>query len=104
MKAKPSPHDDPTPKFEAALADLERIVTEMEDGELPLDHLIERYEEGIKLVKLCDEKLSEAEQKIEVLTSGKAEKEKTAKEPKSKPAPASGPDEIDPSEEGPSLF
>ena len=55
-------------KFEAALGELETIVGEMENGELPLDQLIERYEEGMKLVKLCNAKLSEAEQKIEVLT------------------------------------
>ena len=57
-----------TPKFEVALDDLEKIVAEMEDGALPLEQLVERYEEGMRLVKLCQEKLSEAEQKIEVLT------------------------------------
>ncbi len=79
-----------SPKFEAALASLEEIVAEMENGELPLDRLIERYEEGIRLVKLCDEKLAEAEQKIEVLTSGKA-----PAKPSAAPAPEEG---------GPSLF
>ncbi len=65
MKGSP----DPKPvKFEAALGELETIVGEMENGELPLDQLIERYEEGMKLVKLCNLKLAEAEQKIEVLT------------------------------------
>ena len=55
-------------KFEAALGELEAIVAEMENGELPLEQLIERYEEGMRLVKVCNEKLAEAEQKIEILT------------------------------------
>ena len=55
-------------KFESALGDLEKIVGEMEDGELPLEQLIERYEEGMRLVKVCHDKLAEAEQKIEILT------------------------------------
>jgi exodeoxyribonuclease VII small subunit len=55
-------------KFEAALGELETLVAEMENGELPLDQLVERYEEGMRLVKLCHERLAEAEQKIEVLT------------------------------------
>ena len=40
----------------------------MENDQLPLDQLILRYEEGMKLVQFCQEKLSEAEQKIEILT------------------------------------
>jgi len=65
MKGTP---DTKQVKFETALGELETIVGEMENGELPLDQLIERYEEGMKLVKLCNAKLAEAEQKIEVLT------------------------------------
>jgi exodeoxyribonuclease VII small subunit len=56
------------PKFEAALAELETIVDEMETANLPLEKLIERYEQGMKLVKQCGDKLSEAEQKVEILT------------------------------------
>ena len=59
-------------KFEAALSDLEALVADMENGELPLDQLIEKYEEGMRLVKACNEKLAEAEQKIEVLTAAQA--------------------------------
>jgi exodeoxyribonuclease VII small subunit len=55
-------------KFEAALAELEAIVGEMETADLPLEKLIERYEQGMKLVKVCGDKLSEAEQKVEILT------------------------------------
>lgn len=47
---------------------LENLVAEMESGQLPLDKLIGRYEEGVKLVRLCQEKLDAAEQKIQVIT------------------------------------
>ncbi len=87
MPAKPAKAD--APKFEAALESLEEIVGAMENGELPLDQLIERYEEGMKLVKLCQEKLAEAEQKIEILTR-----------PPEAPAP---PADV-PKTDGPALF
>lgn len=47
---------------------LEKIVEEMEAGELPLEQLIVRYEEGMKLVKVCQERLSAAEARIEIIT------------------------------------
>jgi len=40
----------------------------MEDGNLPLETLISRYEEGVGLVKFCQEKLSAAEKRIEIIT------------------------------------
>jgi len=43
------------------------IVSEMEEGSLPLEELITRYEEGIGLVKFCQEKLDAAEQRIQVI-------------------------------------
>jgi exodeoxyribonuclease VII small subunit len=55
------------PSFEAALERLETLVSQMEDGNLPLEELIERYEEGIKLVNYCSTKLSAAEQRIEMI-------------------------------------
>ncbi|MCI0745560.1 MAG: exodeoxyribonuclease VII small subunit [Verrucomicrobia subdivision 3 bacterium] len=57
---------DPMP-FEEALKKLEAIVNEMEDGELPLEGLLARFEEGTRLVKLCQTKLDEAEVKIQKL-------------------------------------
>lgn len=57
--------------FEEALQKLEGIVEEMESDELPLETLLAKYEEGTKLAKVCQEKLSEAEVKI-------AQLEKTA--------------------------
>ncbi len=46
---------------------LDAIVREMESGELPLDTLIARYEEGIALTRLCQEKLDRAEARIRIL-------------------------------------
>ena len=53
--------------FEAAMDRLEKIVEQMESGQLPLEDLIVRYEEGMNLVKVCQERLASAEQKIEVI-------------------------------------
>lgn len=61
-----------TPKFEELLARLEEIVSEMETAELPLDKLLATYEEGMRLVKVCGEKLADAEQKVEVLSKSVA--------------------------------
>jgi len=62
---------NPAPKtavpFEEALQKLESIVEAMESGDLPLEQLIARYEEGVKLAKVCQEKLAEAELKIQQL-------------------------------------
>jgi exodeoxyribonuclease VII small subunit len=55
------------PGFEAALKDLEAIVGAMEAEDLPLDTLLRRYEEGVKLAQVCQTRLAEAEQKIVVL-------------------------------------
>jgi len=54
--------------FEQAIARLEQLVAEMESADLPLDQLLAKYEEGTKLVRLCGQKLDEAEKKIELLT------------------------------------
>lgn len=55
------------PLFEEALHKLEGIVESMEADDLPLETLLARYEEGARLVKLCQEKLAEAEVKIQQL-------------------------------------
>jgi len=46
---------------------LERIVQELEDGDMPLDKAIKKFEEGIKLTKFCSQKLDETEKKIAIL-------------------------------------
>lgn len=54
-------------KFEDALKKLEKIVGDLEDGNLSLDDALARYEEGIKLSKLCAKKLEAAKKKVEIL-------------------------------------
>jgi exodeoxyribonuclease VII small subunit len=54
--------------FEGAMDRLEAIVEEMESGKMMLEELIGRYEEGMKLVKVCQERLASAEQRIEIIT------------------------------------
>ena len=58
--------------FEEALQKLESIVETMEAGHLPLETLIARYEEGTRLAKVCQEKLAEAEVKIQQLEKNAA--------------------------------
>jgi len=53
--------------FEKAMDRLEAIVEQMESGKLPLEDLIVRYEEGMNLVKVCQDRLTKAEQKIEII-------------------------------------
>ena len=54
--------------FEAALARLEEIVRAMESGSAALDSSLSLFEEGVKLIKICNEKLDSAEQKVRILT------------------------------------
>jgi exodeoxyribonuclease VII small subunit len=56
--------------FEEALKKLETIVEAMESEDLPLETLIKRYEEGVRLAQVCQAKLAEAELKIQQLEKG----------------------------------
>ena len=58
--------------FEAALKKLEGIVEAMESEDLPLETLLAKYEEGTRLARLCQEKLAEAELKIQQLEKNSA--------------------------------
>jgi exodeoxyribonuclease VII small subunit len=60
----------PPEKFEKMLARLEQIVADMENAEMPLDQLLAGYEEGMRLVKACGDRLADAEQKVEMLSRG----------------------------------
>lgn len=53
--------------FEASLEALERIVQQLERGDLPLEKSLELFEQGIGLSRQCQERLSQAERRIEVL-------------------------------------
>ena len=61
------------PSFEAALEQLQRIVQELEQGELGLSESLQRYEEGIRCLKFCYGQLESAQQRIELLTGVDAE-------------------------------
>ena len=105
-----------------AIERLEGIVEEMESDSLPLEDLLARYEEGLKLVKFCSEKLDAAEKRIEIIArdaAGKArlvefEATKAAANGDSSSAPAPDPvpqpahrahrDNADGAEEGVRLF
>src|SRR2546421_5933367 len=88
MPSKFSPPKPQEPQsFENAIERLEQIVEQMETDKLPLEDLLVRYEEGIKLVKVCSEKLDAAEKKIEVITRDATGKPELAEfEPEQKPA------------------
>ena len=53
--------------LEQSLKDLESLVTELETGELPLEEAMKKFENGIKLTRVCQTALKEAEQKVEIL-------------------------------------
>mgnify|MGYP001275689258 CR=1 FL=1 len=57
--------------FETALQRLETLVDAMEQGEVPLAELLSKYEEGTKLLKICEARLKDAELKIEKLKKQK---------------------------------
>jgi exodeoxyribonuclease VII small subunit len=55
------------PSFETGLAELEKIVKDMEGGELPLEKALELFERGMKLSDTCRKQLEEAETRVEAL-------------------------------------
>ena len=55
-------------KFEKALERLEKIVEDLEAGNISLEDALKKYEEGVRLSRSCQEKLTQAEKKIEILT------------------------------------
>ena len=59
--------DKEEPAFEAAMERLESLISAMESGEIPLAGMVAKFEEGSKLLKLCQAQLKEAELTIEKL-------------------------------------
>jgi exodeoxyribonuclease VII small subunit len=57
-------------RFEEALTGLEKIVAQLEGGDLPLDDALKLFEEGVRLSRFCSAKLDEAERRIEILMKG----------------------------------
>lgn len=60
--------------FEGALEQLEQLVARMESGELPLAEMIDRFEEGNRLLGLCTKRLQDAGRKIELLRQDRESK------------------------------
>ena len=61
--------------FEEASARLEELVQQMESGQLPLDKMIEAFEEGRQLVAFCNAKLTEVQQRVEIIKQKEASNE-----------------------------
>ena len=57
-----------TPNFENSLLELEKIVRELESGDVSLDESLKRFEQGIELYKKCRQTLESAEKKIKILS------------------------------------
>ncbi len=57
----------PRPGFEASLEELERIVKQMEGGDLPLERALELFEKGMELSASCKKQLEDAETRVEIL-------------------------------------
>ena len=58
-------------KFEEALKKLEKIVEDLEKGDLSLDEALKKYQEGIELSRLCSQRLENAKKKIDILVKNK---------------------------------
>jgi exodeoxyribonuclease VII small subunit len=54
--------------FESAIAELEKIVKQLEDGDLPLDTSLALFERGVELSRYCHDQLGAAQRRIELLT------------------------------------
>jgi exodeoxyribonuclease VII small subunit len=65
-----APHDVSALSFETALAELERIVARLEQGQVPLEESIEIYRRGEALKGRCDELLKRAEARVETIAVG----------------------------------
>ncbi len=73
--------------FENALARLESIVGELEQGELALEKALKLFEEGVKISRFCSTKLNEAERKVEILLKDeKGELTEEAFQPEGEPS------------------
>jgi exodeoxyribonuclease VII small subunit len=60
--------ENQAPSFEASLEELEKIVKEMESGDLPLERALHLFENGMRLTETCRKQLEEAETRVEILT------------------------------------
>jgi exodeoxyribonuclease VII small subunit len=70
MGKRKTKNEDKPPLFEEAIGRLEAIVETMEAGGLGLDELVQKYEEGAGLLKLCQERLEDAQRRVELIDGG----------------------------------
>jgi len=68
--ASSRPSQAPAPSYEDALAELERLVQRMEDGQMPLDQMLDSYRRGAELLTLCRTRLAAVEEQVKVLEDG----------------------------------
>ena len=61
------------PTFEKALSDLEKIIQELESGDLPLEKAIKKFEQGMGLSKFCEKTLDETEKRISLIIKGEGD-------------------------------
>jgi len=61
------------PSFEAALEQLQATVKKLESGELNLEQALKSFEEGVRLTRVCQEQLTAAEQRVEILMQASAD-------------------------------
>jgi exodeoxyribonuclease VII small subunit len=67
-----TPETSDKPNFETALEKLQLTVKKLESGDLSLEQALQGFEEGVKLTRICQEHLSGAEQRVEILMKGGA--------------------------------
>jgi exodeoxyribonuclease VII small subunit len=89
--------------FEQAFQQLEQLVKNMESDRMPLDQLVAHYERGTRLLRLCQTRIREAEQRIEQIVNGKSAPLEpfapAASAPGADPAPRKAPARKPPAEE-----
>ena len=64
----PAPNDDTELNFESAMSELEALVTKIETGNLSLEDSLKEFENGIKLSRICQAALKDAEHRVKILS------------------------------------
>jgi exodeoxyribonuclease VII small subunit len=70
MPSSPRSPQPSEPSYEDALAELERLVQRMEDGQMPLEQMLDSYRRGAELLALCRSRLAAVEEQVKVLEDG----------------------------------
>ena len=70
MPRHPTVAEPPQPTYEQALTELDRLVQQMEGGQLPLDQLLDGYKRGAELLHACRTRLQSVEDQVKLLEDG----------------------------------